>query len=71
MLSSPFYTGGPAVPAFELAVAVKVNARFAVTVNSAFYNAGVVFGLVLGEIESGYRRRSPIWLEQTVVATAE
>lgn len=35
VLRSPFLTQGPAVPAFEQAVAAKVNARCAVAVNSA------------------------------------
>ena len=35
VLRSPFITNGPAVPAFEQAVAAKVDARYAVAVNSA------------------------------------
>ena len=35
VLRSPFLTSGPAVPAFEEAVATKVDARFGVAVNSA------------------------------------
>jgi len=35
VLRSPFLTQGPAVPAFEQAVAAKVNARYGIAVNSA------------------------------------
>ena len=35
VLRSPFLTQGPAIPAFEQAVAAMVNARFGVAVNSA------------------------------------
>ena len=35
VLRSPFLTQGPAVPAFEQAVAAKVGARHGVAVNSA------------------------------------
>ena len=35
VLRSPFLTGGPTVPAFEQAVATKVDARFGVAMNSA------------------------------------
>jgi UDP-4-amino-4,6-dideoxy-N-acetyl-beta-L-altrosamine transaminase len=35
VLRSPFLTQGPAIPAFEEAVATKVDARFGVAVNSA------------------------------------
>ena len=35
VLRSPFLTQGPAVPAFEQAVADKVRARYGVAVNSA------------------------------------
>ena len=35
VLRSPFLTTGPAIPAFEQAVAAKVNAKYGVAVNSA------------------------------------
>ena len=35
ILRSPFLTQGPAIPAFEQAVAAKVDARYGVAVNSA------------------------------------
>ena len=35
VLKSPYLTQGPAVPAFEAAVAKKVGARYGVAVNSA------------------------------------
>ena len=44
VLRSPFLTQGPAVPAFEQAVAEKVDVRFGVAANSAT-SAGVAASL--------------------------
>ena len=52
VLRSPFLTQGPAVPAFEQAVATKVDARFAVAVNSAtsaLHIACLALGLGTGD----------------------
>jgi UDP-4-amino-4,6-dideoxy-N-acetyl-beta-L-altrosamine transaminase len=52
VLRSPFLTQGPAVPAFEQAVAAKVDARFAVAVNSAtsaLHIACLALGLGTGD----------------------
>lgn len=52
VLRSPFLTSGPTVPAFEKAVAKKVNARFGVAVNSAtsaLHIACLALGLAPGD----------------------
>lgn len=52
VLRSPFLTQGPMVPAFEQAVALRVNARFAVAVNSAtsaLHTACLALGLGKGD----------------------
>ena len=52
VLRSPFLTQGPVVPAFEKAVADKVNARYGVAVNSAtsaLHIACLVLGLGPGD----------------------
>ena len=52
VLQSPFLTQGPAVPAFEDAIALKVNARNGVAVNSAtsaLHIACLALGLVPGD----------------------
>ena len=71
VLRSPFLTQGPAVPAFEQAVAAKVGARHGVAVNSAtsaLHIACLALGLGPG-ITSG-PRRSPLWPQLTAAATA-
>jgi UDP-4-amino-4,6-dideoxy-N-acetyl-beta-L-altrosamine transaminase len=52
VLRSPFLTQGPAVPAFEQAIAAKVGARYGVAVNSAtsaLHIACLALGLVPGD----------------------
>ena len=65
VLRSPLLTQGPATPAFEQAVAAKVNARFGIAVNSAT-SALHIACLALG-LESGDR----LWTSPTTfVASA-
>ena len=52
VLRSPFLTQGPAIPAFEQAVAAKVGARYGVAVNSAtsaLHIACLALGLGAGD----------------------
>ena len=64
-LRSPFLTQGPAVSAFEQAVAAKVNAKYGVAVNSA--TSALHLGCLALGLESGdYLWTSPI----TFVASA-
>lgn len=52
VLQSPFLTQGPAIPAFEQAVAAKVDARYGVAVNSAtsaLHIACLALGLQKGD----------------------
>ena len=52
VLRSPFLTQGPVIPAFEQAVAAKVDARYGVAVNSAtsaLHIACLALGLGAGD----------------------
>ncbi len=73
VLSSPLLTQGPAVPAFERAVAAWVDARHGVAVNSATSAlpiACLAWGWSWGlEVGSGLTR-SRLWPQPTAAAIA-
>ena len=64
VLHSPFLTQGPAVPAFEHAVAAKIGANYGVAVNSAtsaLHIACLALGLGPNHLRCLCELRSLLW----------
>ena len=71
VLSSPFLTQGPAVPAFERAVAARVDARHGVAVNSATSSLDIAcLALGRGQAVGSEPHRSRLWPRPTAAAIA-